>query len=675
MRLSSVRLALMITFVYVLVFAVWLAGAYILVKQKLPEVSRFWQANVPLVMVFAVSSGLLIYFLVHRALTARDQTQQALLESEARYRYLFENSPISLWEEDFSGIKTRLEKLRAEGVQDLEAYLTQHPDFVWRCASQLRVLDVNRATLELYRARSKEQLLGNIVHILGSEGMQIVREELLAIWDGADEFESTGVNYRLDGKRIEFQLRWSVVPGYEDSMARVVVSILDITEQRAAEALQRIAEEQYRLLVEQVSAVVYADRVDAHSSNIYSSPYIEQLTGYTAEEWRSIPDLWERVIHPQDRERVLAEHERTNRTGEPFQMEYRIIRKDGRVIWVRDVAALGWDPHFQSTVWRGVLLDITETKQAEEALRRSEERLRALLEGQGEGTLLVSLSGQFVFANPAAEALFGVSPGVLLSCDMKDFTSTRELNQLVTEVLRCGRGASITRELPIRTVQGEKRILLCTLTPWYEAHGQLSGMLMVCRDVTRLKQLEGELRYQSTHDALTGLYNRRYFEEQLEQVIKQHNLPISLVMCDIDNMKQTNDRYGHLAGDELLRQAAQGLRHACRDRDVIARVGGDEFAILLPFTDQAAAEKVVGRLCEMLPQMSILDGKVTLSMSLGTASAEHVDMLADLFKRADEAMYADKARRLSARERSARHNARTIPVKYDNSEGISRVNE
>ncbi len=661
MRSSSVRLALIITFVYVLVFVIWIAGVYRLMTQTSPEASQSWRANVPLVMIFALSSGLLIYFLVYRELTARDRSQQALRESETRFRYLFENSPISLWEEDFSGVKNRLDKLRAEGVRDLEAYLQQNPDFVWRCASQLRVLDVNRATLELYRAKTKEQLLGNIVHILGDEGMQIIREELLAIWDGAGEFQSTGVNYRLDGRRIEFQLRWSVVPGYEDTMSRVVVSILDITEQRAAEALQRIAEEQYRLLVEQVSAVVYTDQLDEHGSNIYSSPYIEQLTGYTPEEWRSIPDLWKRVIHPQDRERVLAEHERTNRTGEPFQMEYRMIRRDGRVIWVRDVATLGWDPHFQGTVWRGVLLDVTETKQAEEALQRSEERLRALLEGQGEGTLLVNLSGQFVFANPAAEALFGVSPGTLLSCEMNDFTSTRELNQLVTEVLRCERGASITRELSIRTFRGEKRILLSTLTPWYEAQGQLSGMLMVCRDVTHLKKLEGELRYQSTHDALTGLYNRRYFEEQLEQTIQQRSLPVSLVICDVDGMKQTNDTYGHLAGDELLRQAARGLRHACRERDVIARVGGDEFAVLLPFTDRLAAERVVERLREVLSQMSILDGKVALSMSLGAASAEQVDMLASLFRRADEAMYADKARRLRPKERSARYNGKTIP--------------
>ncbi len=276
--------------------------------------------------------------------------------------------------------------------------------------------------------------------------------------------------------------------------------------------------------------------------------------------------------------------------------------------------------------------------------------------------MLVGLSGRFIFANPAAEALFGVEAGMLLNCEMSDFTSTREFNRLVTDILRCDRGASITRELPIRTLQGKKCILLNTLTPWYEAHGQLSGMLMVCRDITHLKQLEGELRYQSTHDALTGLYNRRYFEEQLEQAIQRRNLPLSLVVCDVDNMKQTNDTYGHLAGDELLRQAAHGLRRACRDRDVIARVGGDEFAVLLPFTDRAAVEKVVERLREVLSQMSILDGKVSLSMSLGAASADRADMMADLFKRADEAMYADKSRKLRASERSARHNARTIPV-------------
>ena len=128
----------------------------------------------------------------------------------------------------------------------------------------------------------------------------------------------------------------------------------------------QVAEAKYRLLVEQIPVVTYIDSVDPESSTIYMSPQVEDLLGYPAEEWMADPKMWEKVLHPEDRERVLDEHVRTNTTGEPFRDEYRVIARDGRVVWVRDEASLVADEKDRDRFWQGVIVDITERKRAEE---------------------------------------------------------------------------------------------------------------------------------------------------------------------------------------------------------------------------------------------------------------------------------------------------------------------
>jgi diguanylate cyclase (GGDEF)-like protein/PAS domain S-box-containing protein len=126
------------------------------------------------------------------------------------------------------------------------------------------------------------------------------------------------------------------------------------------------AEAKYRLLVEQIPVVTYVDAVDRNSSTLYMSPQVEDVVGYTPDEWTSDPELWAKLLHPDDRERVLAENARTNASGEAFKEEYRIFHRDGRVVWVRDEAALITDEAGRPRFWQGVMVDITERKRAEE---------------------------------------------------------------------------------------------------------------------------------------------------------------------------------------------------------------------------------------------------------------------------------------------------------------------
>lgn len=166
----------------------------------------------------------------------------------------------------------------------------------------------------------------------------------------------------------------------------------------------------YRELVERVPAVLYLDASDEASSAIYISPQGESMLGYSREEWLEDPELWVKILHPGDRERVLAEHLRAKRSGGPFEVEYRLVARDGSVVWVRDEAASGEDDVGDSRRRAGVLLDVTERREAEEALRRSEERFRLVARATGEAIWDNDLLTGKQEWDGATEALFGYPP-------------------------------------------------------------------------------------------------------------------------------------------------------------------------------------------------------------------------------------------------------------------------
>ncbi|HEX2927077.1 MAG TPA: diguanylate cyclase, partial [Ruminiclostridium sp.] len=154
------------------------------------------------------------------------------------------------------------------------------------------------------------------------------------------------------------------------------------------------------------------------------------------------------------------------------------------------------------------------------------------------------------------------------------------------------------------------------------------------------------LRYCSYHDVVTGIYNRAYFENRMEMLEKEGHSPFGIIVCDVDGLKFVNDSFGHLRGDALLANAANIIKCSFREEDIVARIGGDEFAILLPDSSVAVAEFACDRIRESVERFNGNRPELPLSISVGFAVTENNNITAgELFKKADNNMYQDKIRR------------------------------
>ena len=325
--------------------------------------------------------------------TERKQADDRLREAEARYRTVVEQIPAITYSQE-----------------------VDHGGMITYVSPQVE--DVLGVTPEEYV--SDQDLWVRLIH-------PDDRERVLAEDDRTDETgEPFKIEYRMlarDGSTVWLRDEAVLVRDEGGTPLFWQGFLLDVTEEREAEKRLREAEVRYRSLVENIPAVIYTQQPGDPSLTTYVSPQIETMQGYAPQETLADPEHWTKTLHPEDLEWVLAEDERTNKTGEPFAAEYRQYAKDGSVVWVRDEAVLVRDDEGTPLYWQGVLLDITERKAAEEAVRENEERFRQLFDQSVDALLVHDASGNIVDCNAEACRSLGYEREELLALQIRDISA------------------------------------------------------------------------------------------------------------------------------------------------------------------------------------------------------------------------------------------------------------
>ena len=300
-----------------------------------------------------------------------------------------------------------------------------------------------------------------------------MEEEALSLERG----EPLSAEYRLIGRngRVTWIRDEALVQPGEDGKPVLNGIMYDVTGQRQAEEAEQEARARFQTLVEQVPAVVYADAVDDQSTALYMSPRVEALTGYTMSEWVATPDLWRDSVHPEDRDRVMELSQRTNQTGEPFRAEYRLRRRDGSYRWVQDEAMLIHSDDGRPLHWQGIFYDVTERRQAEEALRshleherEAADRLRAIDEMKNAFLAAVSHELRTPLSSVLGYAVTLERPDLDVSEDeRRDMTqrlavNARKLERLLSDLLdldRLARGVLEPQRRPTELAQLVERVI------------------------------------------------------------------------------------------------------------------------------------------------------------------------------------------------------------------------
>lgn len=372
-----------------------------------------------------------------------------------------------------------------------------------------------------------------------------------------------------------------------------------------------------------------------------------RLSGYSREE---IPDLehWLDLAYGGNFPEMTCQLQKGE--DQDFQRcdgAYWIRTKCGeKRLWEFHSSAIGSAPDGRR-VYECVALDITEKELLVQKREKDRQFFKTILHSVGDGVITCNEKGRVVFLNRMAEILIGITekeakgkPLEQIFQILKEPAKERVID-LHQQVKKRRQSTTPVNHTLLITTSGLEVPVEYNITPLLGKHGLFEGSVLVFRDFTDKQARMDRVEYLGYHDNLTGLYNRRFLEEEMSRLDTERNLPISLIMGDVNGLKLMNDVFGHESGDLLLKEVAESLKHACRNDEIISRQGGDEFVILLPGADEEEARGIVERIKGNLSEKRIHQLELSVSFGIGvkTSTGEN---LQETLNSAEEAMYREK---------------------------------
>ena len=465
------------------------------------------------------------------------------------FEHMFELAPVSLWLEDFSALKRLFDTWRGEGVTDLRAHLNADPQRLRDCSASLKALRVNQRTLQMLAATSAEELFSQLDRVFRDDMHNRFVHELDQLWAGAQGFDNQTVNYALDGRRLDVIVHARVLPGYETTWSRILVSLEDVTPQE--QATQRLQKSEH-----------YA--------------------------------------------RDLFEHSPVSLWVEDFSAVKRLL-DDVRSQGIRDFKTfLKVHPEFVSRCMQEIRV-IDVNRQTLEMFGAADKDM-----------LLNNMTRVFrdEMTESFAEQLQDLWDGKL--------TQQREVVNYALS------GDALNIHMQFSVLDGHR-------DDW-------GLVLLSLVDITARKKAEAYLEYLGKHDVLTQLRNRAFYVEELNRITRKGPWPLAVVTIDLNGLKLVNDEQGHAAGDALLRRVGEVLAKTVDPSVCAARIGGDEFTLLLPGTDERGAHALIDRLTSVVEMNNQFYSGQPLSLAMGVASCTSGDQVEATLHKADQAMYEEKAR-------------------------------